>query len=540
MTWLRKACACSLLIVWLLIDGLPGLDAFRISTRAAATPHASTFTSADLHYSTYLGGAATDRARAIAIGPDGDIYLAGETWSDDLPVTPGVLQTNRRGNDDVFVARLDPTAGAAVYVTYLGGIGSDEAYGLAVDINGAAYVTGWTNHGSFPITPGAADPRGGGLWEGFVSKISPDGSRLEYSTFLGGNATDWPRAIAVDARGAATVVGATYSADFPITAGAYDTTCGLNGACDGNEDAFVVRLNPAGTAFEYGTFIGGSNVDNAFGVALYADYIYVTGPTWSSDFPTTSGAFDPSYGGPGEGFVAVLTQGGATLSYASYLGGDDQDTPYAIAAGADGSAYVTGMTKSPDFPTTPGAFDTTHAGGWCGSFPNTFKCRDVFVVRIAPDGASLIYGALLGGAKDDYAYAIAIGTDGIAYVTGGAGSADFPTTPGAFDTSYNGNYTLLCEDGDPCPDIFVTAVSASGSTLTYSTFIGALNREWGHGIAVGVDGAIYVAGLASEGLPTTPDAFDGTFNGGRDAFALILAPGRASRLYLPMILAAKG
>jgi len=147
---------------------------------------------------------------------------------------------------------------------------------------------------------------------------------------------------------------------------------------------------------------------------------------------------------------------------------------------------------------------------------------------------------LLGGAKDDYAYAIAIGTDGIAYVTGGAGSADFPTTPGAFDTTYNGNYTLLCEDGDPCPDVFVTAVSVFGSTLTYSTLIGALNREWGHGIAVGVDGAIYVAGLASEGLPTTPDAFDGTFNGGRDAFALILAPGRASRLYLPMILAAKG
>jgi hypothetical protein len=143
---------------------------------------------ADLRYSTYLGGAASDRARAVAIGPDGDIYLAGETASDDLPTTPGALQRTRRGNDDVFVARLDPSNGSAVYVTYLGGSGTDQAFGLAVDADGAAYVTGWTNHGSFPITPGAADARGGGLWEGFVAKLSPDGARLEYSTYLGGAA----------------------------------------------------------------------------------------------------------------------------------------------------------------------------------------------------------------------------------------------------------------------------------------------------------------------------------------------------------------
>lgn len=282
----------------------------------------------------------------------------------------------------------------------------------------------------------------------------------------------------VDARGAVTVSGATYSADFPVTAGAYDTACGLNGACDGNQDIFVVRLNPTGTAFEYGTFIGGSNVDNGFGVALDGEgRTYVTGPTWSADFPITPGVFDFSYGGPGEGFVAVLEPGGATLAYAAYLGGGDQDTPYAITVGADGSAYVTGMTKSLDFPMTPDAFDTIHAGGWCGSQPNQFKCRDAFAVRVAPDGTSLAYGTLLGGAKDDYAYAIAIDPDGIAWVTGGTGSADFPATTGAFDTTYNGNHTLLCEDGDPCPDIFVAAVSATGSALSYSTFVGTRYRE---------------------------------------------------------------
>lgn len=491
---------------------------------------------ADLRYSTYLGGAASDRARAVAIGPDGDIYLAGETASDDLPTTPGALQPTRRGNDDVFVARLDPSNGSAVYVTYLGGSGTDQAFGLAVDADGAAYVTGWTNHGSFPITPGAADARGGGLWEGFVAKLSPDGARLEYSTYLGGSATDVPYALAVDDRGTATVVGATYSADFPVTAGAYDTRCGLNGACDGNQDAFVARLNPTGTAFEYGTFIGGSGVDTALGVALHDGHVYLTGPTWSTDFPLTAGVFDPSYGGAGEGFVVVLEAGGTRLVYASYLGGSDQDTPYAIAIGADGSAYVTGMTKSLDFPVTPGAFDTTHAGGWCGSAPDPFKCRDAFITRIAANGASLVYGAYLGGAKDDYAYAIAVGPDGGAYVTGGARSANFPTTPGAFDTSYNGNYTVLCEDGDPCPDVFVAALSPNGSALTYSTFVGALYREWGHGIAIDAAGALYVAGLASADLPTTPGAFDSSFNGTHDAFALIIAPHRLSAIYLPLVL----
>ena len=534
---LRKASVCRLLAIGLLIAILGCPNPFYPSGEAAVARGVPETVLAELRYSTYLGGAATDQARAVAIGPDGDIYLAGETLSYDFPVTAGAFQATRRGSDDVFVARLRPADGSAVYVTYLGGTGTDQAYGVAVDADGAAYVTGWTNHGSFPITAGAADSKGGGLWEGFVTKLSPDGSRLAYSTFLGGSATDWPRAVVVDARGAATVTGSTYSADFPVTTGACDTACGLNGGCDGNQDAFVVRLNPTGAAFEYGTFIGGSNVDNGFGVALDAEgRTYVVGPTWSADFPITPGVFDPSYGGPGEGFVAVLEPGGATLAYASYLGGSDQDTPYGIAAGADGSAYVTGMTKSLDFPATADAFDTTHAGGWCGSQPNQFKCRDAFVVHIAPDGAALAYGTLLGGDKDDYAYAIAVGPDGIAWVTGGTGSADFPATIGAFDTTYNGNHSLLCEDGDPCPDGFVAAVSTTGAALSYSTFVGALYREWGHGIAVKQAGAICVAGLASQDLPTTPGAFDTSFNGVRDAFALILAPEHPSSMYLPLII----
>ena len=482
-----------------------------------------------LHYSTYLGGSAADAATVVAIGPNGHLYVAGQAHSADFPTTPGAYQTTHRGNDDVFVARLDPATGDPVYITLLGGSGTDQVYGLAVDAAGAAYVTGWTNHSSFPRTAGVVDNQGGGSWEGFVAKFSPDGTQLAYSTFLGGNETDWPRAIVVDDRGAATVTGSTTSPDFPVSANAYDKICGTDGACNPTNsveqsDVFITRLNPTATALEYSTFLGGAGLDAAFALAMDVDgAVLVGGSTYATDFPTTTGAVDATYAGMGDAFLAALAVDGQNLIYATYLGGDRLDAAFGVAVDTDGAAYAVGATKSADFPITPAACDTSYGGGTCGPLSDPFYCRDGFLAKLAPGGGALTYATYLGGGKDDFANGVAL-TGHTAYVTGSTGSADFPSTPDAYDATFNGGTAVLCEDGDPCPDLFFTGVAADGAALAYSTFLGSQYRDWGESVAAGPDGAFYLAGVATQDFPTTTDAYAAENRGGRDGVALILAP----------------
>jgi hypothetical protein len=483
-----------------------------------------------LQYSTYLGGSAVDEAVVIAAGPGGHLYVAGNTASPDFPTTPGAYRASQRGHDDMFVARLDPATGDPVYIALLGDAGTDQVYGLAVDAAGAAYITGWTNSPDYPRTAGVVDHQHSGLWEGFVTKISPDGTQLIYSTFLGGGEIDWPRAIAIDDRGAATVVGSTTSPDFPITANSYDTTCGTGGACNPinaveQSDAFVARLNPTATALEFATFLGGSGLDVAFALALDGDGgAVVGGSTYSTDFPATAGAPDTVYAGSGDAFVAALAADGRNLTYATYLGGGGQDVAFGVAVD-DGAAYAVGATTSANFPATPAAFDTTYGGGTCGPASNPFACRDAFLAVIASaaqiGGATLSYATYLGGGHDDYANSVALAGD-VAYITGATRSADYPSTADAYDASFNGNASVPCEDGDPCSDLFLTGVATDDAAPVYSTFLGSLHRDEGEAVAVGPGGAVYLAGLAAQDFPTTTDAYVAEHRGDRDGVALIL------------------
>jgi hypothetical protein len=297
-------------------------------------------------------------------------------------------------------------------------------YGIDIDVSGAAYVTGIAISSDFPTTPGAFDTSyNGGSSDAFVVKLTADGTALSYSTLLGGNSDDCSFGIAIDTSGAAYVTGQTTSSDFPTTPGAFDT--GFNG----NWDAFVVKLSADGTALTYATYLGGSGADHGYGIATdTSGSAYVTGTTYSSDFPTTPGAIDTSSNGNYDAFVVKLTAAGSALTYATFLGGISNDYGYAIAIDTSGAAYVTGYTGSTDFPSTPGAFDTSYNGN-----------DDAFVVKLTADGTALSYSTLLGGNSDDYGHAIAIDTSGAAYVTGNTGSSDFPLTPGAFDTSFNGS-----------------------------------------------------------------------------------------------------
>jgi hypothetical protein len=478
-----------------------------------------------LAYSTFLGGIGTDLGNAIAVDGSNSAYVTGRAASSEYPATAGAFDASANGSEDAFVTKLSPDGSALAYSTFLGGIGVEEANGIAVDGAGSAYVTGDTTSTDFPTTAGAFDETSSGD-DAFVTKLSPDGSALAYSTFLGGTSSDLGEAIAVDGAGSAYVTGYTLSGNFPTTTGAFDTTNA------GFYDTFVTKLDAPGATLAYSTFLGGGDSDIGGGIAVDAGgSAYVTGSTRSPGFPTTAGAFDTSHNGTDDGFVTKLNASGSALGYSTFLGGTSFDGVAGVAIDAAGAAYVTGSTSSPDFPTTAGAFDTSYNND-----------SDGFVTKVDTSGASLTYSTYLGGPGTggtgyDAGYAIAVDGGGRAYVTGRTDSLLFPTTPGAYDTVYNGG-----------GDVFLTKLDASGAAPGYSTYLGGNGADAGDGVAIDADGSAYITGYTtSSGFPTTAGAFDTTFNGGYDAYVSKLdpfpggypRPQAATPLFAPLVLAFK-
>ena len=317
-------------------------------------------TGSALVYSTYLGGSDNETGIAITIDGAGSAHATGVTFSTDFPTTAGAVQTTfAGGNTDAFVTRLNATGSGLVYSTYLGGSNSDFGFGIAVDGAGSGYVTGFTNSTDLPTTTGAAQPTyGGGFGEAFVTKLNATGSGLVYSTYLGGSSDDFGFGIAVDGGGSGYVTGVTTSTNFPTTAGAAQTIYA------GLSDAFVTRLDASGSELVYSTYLGGSDFDEGEGIAVDgAGSAYVTGDTISTNFPTTTGAAQTTHAGGSDAFMTQLNVGGSGLVYSTYLGGSSDDRGFGIAVDDTGGAYVTGFTASTNFPTTAGAFQTTHPGG---------------------------------------------------------------------------------------------------------------------------------------------------------------------------------
>ena len=372
--------------------------------------------------------------------------------------------------------RIDPVV--LVYSTYLGGSGGDWGYGIAVDAAGSAYVTGQTTSTNFP-TQSAYQTTYQDIDDVFVTKLTPAGNALVYSTYLGGDAGGGGSAITVDGAGSAYVTGSTYSTNFP-TQSAYQAML------QGNRNAFVTKLTPAGNALVYSTYLGGSFWDYGYGIAVdAAGSAYVTGLTASPNFPTQSPY--QTFGGV---FVTKLTPAGSALVYSTRLGGSGVESGNGIAVDGAGSAYVTGDTSSPNFP-TKSAYRAILGGA-----------QNAFVTKLTPAGNGLVYSTYLGGSDYDRGNGIAVDGVGSAYVTGDTSSTNFPTQS-AYQAALRGNRNA-----------FVTKLTPAGNALVYSTYLGGSFLEIGYGIAVDGAGSTYVMGeTSSTNFPTQSpyQTFGGTF-----------------------------
>jgi len=370
-------------------------------------------------YSTFLGGSGLDEGLAIAVDGAGNAYVTGDTTSPTFPgVGGGSIQPANAGLSDVFVTKLNPTGTAILYSTFLGGSGVDDGLAIAVDGAGNAYVTGLSFSSTFAGVSGASiQSANAGNFDVFVTKINALGTATVYSTFLGGSGDDRGLGIAVDSAGNAYVAGVTSSVTFPGVGGG-----SIQPVNAGGSDAFVMKINPAGTAIVYATFLGGSDLDEGRGIAVdSAGSAYVAGSTASTTFPGVNGSsLQPANAGgvvPGDGFVTKIDPSGAAILYSTFLGGSGADGCFGIAVDGAGSAYLTGGTASTTFPgVKSGSIQPVNAGG----------IEDAFVIKLDPTGTAIVYSTFLGGSDLEEGRGIGLDAAGHVYVAGFTSSATFP------------------------------------------------------------------------------------------------------------------
>ncbi len=405
---------------------------------------------------------------------------------------------------DIFVAKFN-SAGALLYSTYLGGSGDEQAYALAVDAQGNAYLTGYTTSTNFPVTRGAYQGALPGSSNAFVAKLNPAGTALLYASYLGGSGNDVGNGIAVDSSGDMFITGSTSSANFPVSTGAY------RGAYSGgSSEAFVTAFNSAGSGLLYSTYLGGSTLDLAYAIVLDAKGdAYVAGATQSVDFPNAPGLIQAAENGSYDAFVTALNPSGTALIYSTLLGGALDDYAFGIAVDSSGNAYVTGQTDSTNFPATPGALQPVTAGG-----------LDAFVAKINPSGTALVYSTYLGGSGDDVALPIAVDMGGNAYITGNTTSPNFPVTADAAQSGALGAFAT-----------FIAVLNSDASGLWYGTYLGGSASQTGWGITLSPTQEFVAVGYtASSDFPATASASQSALAGPTDAFVA-----QFSALILPVL-----
>ncbi len=411
-------------------------------------------------YSTYLGRSGNEWVAGIAVNSLGAAYVTGWTDSSDFPLMNPIQGALGGGVYlfDAFITKINPTGTTIIYSTYLGGGGNEYCHGIAVDSSGAAYVTGETGSSDFPLM----NPIQGtllGYNDAFITKLSPTGTAILYSTYLGGSGDDVGYGIAVDSSGTAYVTGRTHSIDFPLMNP-------IQGAFGGGfTDAFVTRVNPVGSLLLYSTYLGGLDIDEAFGIAVdNAGTAYVTGRTDSIDFPLMNPIQGALSGFKGA-FIAKLNLTGTAILYSTYLGGSSYDEGFGIAVDSSGAAYVAGNTTSWDFPLM-NPIQGALGGGY-----------DAFITQLNPTGTVILYSTYLGGNRFDWGNGIAVDSSGAAYVTGYTDSINFPLMnpiQGTYGGANDAFITKISGAPAPPPAVVTLAITsdavsfARGSTLGYT------------------------------------------------------------------------
>ncbi len=439
-------------------------------------------------YSTYLGGSHIDTGEDIAVDSSGNIYVSGETMSSNFPVQSELQQYIPFGYD-VFVTKFNPSGNALIYSTFIGGSDNyDVGKGIVVDGDGNAYIGGTTYSSNFPTTQGAIQQVSGGGRDAFVVKLGPSGELL-YSTFVGGQYDDYGYGIDIDETGSAYVTGTTSSLNFPTTPGCYKPSQNRD-----SSDAYVTKISPAGDAFVYSTYLGGSRYETGYGIVVdNAGFAFVVGSTTSSNFPVMNALQAAFGGGQIDAFVVKLALAGDSLVYSSYLGGSLDDQGYGIAVDDTGSVYLTGYTSSSDFPVNNPI--QQHLGG---------QVYDAFVTKINPDGNALVYSTYIAGTYSDIGNDIEVDDFGYVYVAGQTTSSDFPLVGNPISSYMGGRWQP-----------FVTIINESGNAFVYSSFLG---QGYANGLIVDDSKNIYIAG-SGEGFPVV-NAFQPNTAGYGDAFVM--------------------
>lgn len=440
-----------------------------------------------LVFSTFLGGTGDDQAFGIAVDVQGCIYVSGQTTSTDFPVA-GTQRNLNLGGFDVFVSKFSATGRELLYSTYLGGNSNDRGFHLAVDTNGCAVVVGQTFSINYPISKPFQANYGGGERDGFITKLSPDGASLVFSSYVGGSGSDDLTCVAVDPAGNIYAGGDSSSTNFPVLKP-------LQAANRGNFDAVALKLTSEGVPV-YATYLGGSGpFDSAIGIAVNgAGEVFFTGYTSSPNFPLVA-PIQFRFAGGYDAFLCKFNAEGSGLLYSTLLGGSADDVGRSLAIDTEGNAYVAGDTFSTNFPTIK-PMQPANAGR-----------RDVFVAKVNPVGTALVFSTYFGGSGEELG-ALSLDAANNIYLVGLTTSTNLPQL-----------HSMQPVFGGGTWDAFVTKINPDGASLVWSSYLGGDSNDQGAAIAADRTGNIYIAGATASGNYPVANPFQTrSKGGGYDAF----------------------
>lgn len=458
-----------------------------------------------VEYATYLGGSNSESPRAVRARA-GVVAISGATFSWDFPTSEGAFQTIPAGYDDAFASVVSAEGRELVFSTLVGGLSSDIAQCVDMSADGLVFIAGESGTGlGFPTTSGAHDTSPNGLADGFVTRLSADGSSLLFSTLMGGGDNDSIADVCLAPDASIHVTGLSESPDFPTTPGAHAQRFSSI-----FQEAFIARLSADGSQLLSSTFLGCVASTKGHGLDLDSEgNVYLTGRVTADIvnlLPVTPGAYDPLPHGEVDSYVAKFTPDLSSIVYCTYLGGEWFDEAWGLDVDDSGAAYVTGITDSNDFPVTPGALDTHQDG-----------VQDGFVSKLDPTGSQLVFSTYVGGfGYEQLVPDVAVGPDGSVVVAGdvSASITQFPLTPDAWKSTLSSK------------DAWLVRLDPAGSTALYGTLMGSSWPDWCRAMALDEQGNAYVAGEAfGPDFPVTPGAVDPTMAGTKDGFVVCLVFG---------------